>query len=85
MTMTKDLREYKQVQHDIVHKMNPISSEHLKIAFKAKMTHYEISVCKVISDLQHIPIEQIFKKMAIFKESSEHIIYKKDFVWNGNV
>lgn len=83
--MTKDILEYQQVQYDIVHKMNPIASEHLKIAFKAKMTHYEISVCKVISDLQNIPIEQIFRKMALFKESSEHLIYKKDFSWNINV
>jgi hypothetical protein len=85
LMMTKDLLEYKKVQHDIVHKMNQISSEHLKIAFKAKMTHYEISMCKVISDLQSIPIEQIFSKMALFKESSAHILYKKDFSWNGSM
>lgn len=83
--MAKDLLEYRQVQQGIVHKISQISGEHLKIAFKAKLTHYEISLCKVISDLQSIPIDQIFIKMALFKESSAHILYKKDFSWNGNM
>lgn len=84
MTMAKDLREYQPAQQDIIHKMNQISSEHLIIAFKAKMTHYEISMCKVISDMQRIPVDQIISKMALFKETSEHILYKKDFSWNSN-
>lgn len=82
--MRKDLLENGHVQQDIVHFMNQISSEHLIIAFKAKMTHYEISMCKVISDMQRIPVDQIISKMALFKETSEHILYKKDFSWNNN-
>jgi len=72
-----------QVQ-DIVNGITKIAHQHLQIAYKAKMTHYEMSRCIEISNLQNVPIDQIFNKMAVFKESSDYIVYKKDFVWNDS-
>ncbi len=73
-----------QVQDDVVNRITKIAHQHLQIAYKAKMTHYEMSMCLEISNLQNVPIDQIFNKMAIFKESSDYIVYKKDFIWNGS-
>lgn len=82
--MIKNSLVCRQVRHDIVNRINQIAHQHLQIAFKAKMTHYEMSRCIEISNLQNVPIDQIFNKMATFKESSDYIVYKKDFIWNGS-
>ncbi|MDP3291222.1 MAG: hypothetical protein Q8M43_04245 [Sulfuricurvum sp.] len=45
------------------------------------MSNYEILTCQEISALGKIPLLDVLEKMAAFKQTSEHILYKKDFMF----
>jgi hypothetical protein len=80
--MSKDLNEWQLAQQRLHNLLNTISYDHFAIAHKAKMTLFEISLCKEISELKSIPIDRVFNQMAAFKESSAYILYNKDFAAN---
>lgn len=58
-----------------------ISVEHVKVAYRAKMSNYEILLCQQISSLGHFPLIDVMEKMEAFKQTSEHLLYKKDFMF----
>lgn len=80
--MSKDLTEWQRAQQRINNLLNAVSNDHFVIACKAKMTLFEISKCKEISDLKNIPIERVFHQMAAFKDSSAYLLYNRDFAYS---
>lgn len=72
-------RTYNELQKNVNDTLGNIAIEHLKIAYKAHMTHHEMITCQEISRLKGLSIESVLMKMASFKESIEHRLYKKDF------
>lgn len=55
--------------------------EHAIITYRAKMTMFEMVTCLEVSTLMNVPIEEVLLQMAAFKETSEHLLYKKDFLF----
>lgn len=80
--MSNDVTEWQRIKQRLNNLLDETSIEHLLIAHQAKMSIYEILMCQEISALKSIPIDNVFKKMALFKESSAHLLYKKDFLYN---
>ena len=64
----------------VLKRLRTISSNHMIIAYRAKMTNYEILLCQDISLVSKIPLIDVLEKMAIFKQTAEYILYKKDFI-----
>lgn len=56
-----------------------LSTEHMMVANRAKMTICEILHCIEISNLKNIPLDYVLEKMAVFKETAAHLLYKEDF------
>jgi hypothetical protein len=83
LAMATELTEWQRIKQRLNNLLINTPIDHLIIAHKAKMSLHEIFMCQEISDLKSIPIDHVFKKMALFKESSDHLLYKKDFAYNG--
>lgn len=79
--MSPDLIEWQRIQQAINHLVDKTSIDHLIFAHKVKMTLFEISKCKEISELKNIPLERVFHQMAAFKESSAYLLYHRDFTY----
>jgi hypothetical protein len=68
-------------QERVLKRLRQISTNHMIVAYRAKMTNYEILVCQEISSVGRFPLIDVMEKMAAFKQTAEHILYKKDFVF----
>lgn len=66
---------------NILNRMRQISASHMIVAYRAKMTNYELMVCQEISAVSKIPLMDVLEKMAAFKQTSEYLLYKKDFLF----
>ncbi len=56
-----------------------VSVDMLILVNSAKLTLFEIAKCKEISDCKKISLDGVIKKMAEFKKTKNHILYKEDF------
>ena len=65
----------------VLKRLKELSSKHMVVAYRAKMSHYEILLCQEISALGKIPLMDVLEKMADFKQTSEYLLYKKDFAF----
>lgn len=63
----------------VMDRIRNLSVEQMIVALRAKMTTREMMKCLEISTSKRIPLDQVFHKMASFKETSAHILYKEDF------
>lgn len=79
--MSLEITEWQRIQHTLNNMVNLTSIEAIIMAHKAKITINEMLKCQTISELKKIPIEHVFKKMALFKESSAYLIYKQEFTY----
>lgn len=68
-------------QDRVLKQLQQISTNHMVVAYRAKMTNYEILLCQEISSVGKIPLIDVMEKMAAFKQTAEHILYKKDFTF----
>jgi hypothetical protein len=68
-------------QERVLKQMQQIAINHMIVAYRAKMTNYEILLCQEISSVGKFPLIDVMEKMAAFKETAEHILYKKDFIF----
>jgi len=77
MLSSNDLAEHESA----LKQLRQISTSHMIVAYRAKMTNYEILLCHKISLGSKLPLIDVMEKMAAFKQTAEHILYKKDFVF----
>ncbi|HEX5330348.1 hypothetical protein [Sulfuricurvum sp.] len=77
LSNTYDVAEHESV----LKRLKGISTSHMIVAYRAKMSNYEILLCQEISSVGRFPLIDVMEKMAAFKQTSEHILYKKDFVF----
>lgn len=77
MLSSNDLAEHESA----LKQLRQISTSHMIVAYRAKMTNYEILLCHKISSMGKLPLIDVMEKMAAFKQTAEHILYKKDFVF----
>lgn len=68
-------------EYNNVSKQLQLSITHTMVAYRAKMTNYEILLCQEISSMGKFPLIDVMEKMAAFKQTAEHILYKKDFIF----
>ena len=66
---------------DMEKRLKEISATHMKVAYRAHMSNYEILLCQEISLIGKFPLIDVMEKMAAFKQTSEHLLYKKDFIF----
>ena len=70
------------VEHEnALKRLKEVSTSHMIVAYRAKMSNYEILLCQEISSVGHFPLIDVMEKMAAFKQTAEHILYKKDFIF----
>ena len=77
MLSSNDLEEHESA----LKQFRQISTSHMIVAYRAKMTNYEILLCHKVSSMSKLPLIDVMEKMAAFKQTAEHILYKKDFVF----
>jgi hypothetical protein len=77
--MLNDNNEFVK-EEEVLKRLREISTQHMIVAYRAKMTNYEILLCQKISAMGKYPLMHVLEKMAAFKQTSEHILYKKDFI-----
>jgi hypothetical protein len=65
----------------VLKRLKELTSKHMVVAYKAKMSNYEILLCQEISALAKVPLMEVLEKMAAFKQTSEYLLYKKDFAF----
>jgi len=65
----------------VLKRLRQLTSQHMVVAYRAKMSNYEILICQEISAMGKFPLIDVLEKMAAFKQTSEHILYKKDFMF----
>lgn len=65
----------------VLKRLRQISPSHMIVAYRAKMTNYEILLCQEISTAAKVPLHDVLEKMAAFKQTSEYILYKRDFLF----
>lgn len=63
----------------LTEKLMNLSTDHMIIAKRAKMTLCEIVRCLEICEKCSLSRDIVFSKMAAFKESSAFLIYNEDF------
>ncbi len=63
----------------LLSRLREMSIEHMILANRAKMTMNEIMRCLEISDNHSLDLEVVFSKMAAFKQTSAHLLYKEEF------
>lgn len=68
-------------EEEVLKRLKHISTQEMIIVYRAKMSNYEILLCQKISALSKIPLNAVLEKMEAFKQTSEHILYKKDFIF----
>ena len=68
------------IQQSIKEFSDRLSPNTLKIAYKANLSNYEMTICHEISEQKQLQLDDVFKKMAYFKESIDYRLYKKDFI-----
>lgn len=56
------------------------SMEQAIIAYRGRMTMHEMFTCLEISSRMRVPMDEVLNKMADFKETSAHILYKQEFL-----
>lgn len=77
--MLNDDMERIKEEEGILNRLRQITPSNMVVAFRAKMTNYEILLCQEISMIRKLPLVDVLLKMELFKQSSEHLLYKKDF------
>lgn len=68
-------------EEGVLKRLRQLSAKHMVVAYRARMSNYEILICQEISAMGKIPLMDVLEKMAAFKQTSEHILYKKDFMF----
>jgi len=68
-------------EKEVLQRLKQISTQQMIIVFRAKMSNYEILLCQKISTMSKIPLSDVLEKMEAFKQTSEHLLYKKDFIF----
>lgn len=68
-------------EEEVLKRLRQISAQHMIVAYRAKMSNYEILLCQKISAMSKIPLIDVLEKMEAFKQTSEHILYKRDFMF----
>jgi hypothetical protein len=66
-------------EEGVLNQLKQISPNHMIVAYRAKMTHYEILLCQKISAISKLSLFDVLLKMEAFKQTSEHLLYKKEF------
>ena len=75
--MTSNVADLPHIK--LSHWLKNMSTEHMMVANRAKMTICEILHCIEISNLKNIPMDYVLEKMSVFKETAAHMLYKEDF------
>ncbi|ADR34314.1 hypothetical protein Sulku_1653 [Sulfuricurvum kujiense DSM 16994] len=73
------INKLQEIQQSIKEFSDRLTPTNLKIAYKAKMTNYEMKLCHEISEDKQLQLEYVLSKMAHFKETSDYRLYNKDF------
>jgi len=68
-------------EEEVLQQLKQISTQQMIIVFRAKMSNYEILLCQKISAMSKTPLSDVLEKMEAFKQTSEHLLYKKDFIF----
>jgi len=68
-------------EEGVLKRLSQLTSQHMIVAYRARMSNYEILICQEISIMGQIPLIDVLERMAAFKQTSEHILYKKDFIF----
>lgn len=68
-------------ENEVLKRLKHISTQQMIIVYRAKMSNYEVLLCQKISAMSKIPLGEVLEKMEAFKQTSEHILYKKDFMF----
>ncbi|MDD2839314.1 MAG: hypothetical protein WCS55_09565 [Sulfuricurvum sp.] len=55
------------------------TTEQAVMTYRAKMTMFEMAKCLEMSILKSLPLEDVLIKMAEFKQTSAHRLYKREF------
>ncbi|MBN2869943.1 MAG: hypothetical protein JXK04_03205 [Campylobacterales bacterium] len=71
--------ELQHTHETLLNTLRDMSIEHMILAKRAKMTMNEIMKCLEISKNHRLDLEVVFSKMAVFKQTSAHLLYKEDF------
>lgn len=77
LTSSSDIYDRQHVMKRLI----DISTEHMVVAYRAKMTNYEILLCQEISSIGNFSLLEVLEKMADYKQTSEFLLYKKDFIF----
>lgn len=67
------------LQESFLDRLRDMSIEHTIMACCAKLTLTEIAHCLEIGKHNSLPLDYVFEKMAVFKETTAHLLYKEDF------
>lgn len=78
--MLNDNNEFLDEQ-EVLKRLKHISTQQMIVAYRARMSNYEILLCQKISLMSNIPLQDVLEKMEAFKQTSEHLLYKKDFIF----
>ncbi|WP_295052466.1 hypothetical protein [Sulfuricurvum sp.] len=68
-------------EEEVLKRLRQISTQHMIVAYRANMSNHEILLCQKISAMSKIPLIDVLEKMEAFKQTSEHILYKRDFMF----
>lgn len=68
-------------QETVLNRLRQISPSHMIVAYRAKMTNYELLLCQEISEAVKVPLHDVLEKMAAFKQTSDFLLYKKEFLF----
>ncbi len=68
-------------QESVLKRLREISASHMIVAYRAKMTNYELLLCQEISEVAKVPLHDVLEKMAAFKQTSEFLLYKREFLF----
>lgn len=70
-----------QVNKTVLNRLRQLTTKHMIVAYRARMSNYEIALCQEISAMSKLPLIDVLEKMELFKQTSAHILYKKDFMF----
>lgn len=68
-------------EKEVLKRLREISAHHMIVAYRANMSNHEILLCQQISAMSKIPLIDVLEKMEVFKQTSEHLLYKRDFMF----
>lgn len=68
-------------EKEVLKRLREISTHHMIVAYRANMSNHEILLCQKISAMSKIPLIDVLEKMEVFKQTSEYLLYKRDFMF----